>query len=222
LLTTLKGLPSSYDKDLQEDKEPLFDAFDTLGMTLPVMAGLLQTLTLRPERMAAQLEPTLLATDLADYLVKKGTPFREAHRLVGQVVQTAEDRAVPITALTVTDLQTISPAFEADVVNIFDFKTSLASRLAPGGTAPDALKKQLETAKLQTRRSPLAIRCSPSSPTSPPNWGMIRLCWAARPLRIRCTITAVCRVTPIGIIGRRRPNGASSIWTIPRKTAFPR
>lgn len=79
LLTTLKGLPSSYDKDLQEDKEPLFDAFDTLCLTVPIMAGLIRSLTLHPERMAAQLEPGLLATDLADYLVKRGVPFRQAH-----------------------------------------------------------------------------------------------------------------------------------------------
>ncbi len=147
LLATLKGLPSSYDKDLQEDKEPVFDAFDTLAVVLPVMGDVITTLTLRPERMAAQLEPTLLATDLADYLVKGGVPFREAHHLVGQVVQTAEERGVPLTALPLADLQAISPHFGEDVLAVFDVTTSLASRSVTGGTAPDALREQVMRAK---------------------------------------------------------------------------
>lgn len=147
LLTTLKGLPSSYDKDLQEDKEPLFDACDTLELVLPVMSGLIASLTLRPERMAAQLEPNLLATDLADYLVRRGLPFRQAHELVGQAVALAESRQLPLTSLTLADLQTISPCFEADVMAVFDFATSLAQRSAVGGTAPEVLQRQLDEAK---------------------------------------------------------------------------
>ncbi len=150
LLTTMKGLPSTYDKDLQEDKEPLFDAFDTLSMTLPVMAGLLNTLTLRPERMQAQLEPTLLATDLADYLVKKNLPFRTAHHLVGEVVQTAENKNIPITALSLADFQAISPHFGDDVTAIFNFQASLASRATTGGTSPAALAAQVRVAKLRS------------------------------------------------------------------------
>src|SRR5512135_1770403 len=80
LLTTLKGLPSSYDKDLQEDKEPLFDAVDTLGALLPVIAGVIRTMQIHPERMRNALDEAMLATDLADYLVRHGMPFREAHR----------------------------------------------------------------------------------------------------------------------------------------------
>ncbi len=147
LLATLKGLPSSYDKDLQEDKEPVFDAFDTLDVVLPVMSGVISTLTLRPERMVAQLEPTLLATDLADYLVKRGVPFREAHHLVGQVVHLAEERKVPLSALTLADLQAISPHFDADATAVFDVKVSLASRNVTGGTAPEALQEQMAAAK---------------------------------------------------------------------------
>ena len=79
LLTTLKGLPSTYNKDLQEDKEPLFDAMDTLALTVPVAAGVLETLEVRPERMRTALDEAMLATDLADYLVRKGVPFRQAH-----------------------------------------------------------------------------------------------------------------------------------------------
>jgi argininosuccinate lyase len=147
LLTTLKGLPSSYDKDLQEDKEPVFDAFDTLGHILPIMAGLFRTLTLRPEKMAQQLEPNLLATDLADYLVKQGVPFREAHHLVGEVVQLAENRGVPLTALMLDDLQSVSQQFGMEATGVFNFTTSLNSRNITGGTAPRALQNQLEAAQ---------------------------------------------------------------------------
>lgn len=147
LLVTLKGLPSSYDKDLQEDKEPVFDSFDTLALALPVMAGLITTLRLRPERMAAQLEPNLLATDLADYLVRRGTPFRQAHELVGQVVRLAEAKGVRLTELSAADLQTISPLFGDDITSVFDIATSLASRAVTGGTAPAALAQQLAAAE---------------------------------------------------------------------------
>ena len=147
LLTTLKGLPSSYDKDLQEDKEPVFDAFDTLRLIIPIMAGLFRTLTLRPERMAQQLEPNLLATDLADYLVKRGMPFRQPHHLVGEVVQLAENRGVPLTALTLTDLQAVSDRFGEGATAVFNITTSLSSRSVIGGTSPPALQTQLEAAQ---------------------------------------------------------------------------
>ncbi len=146
-LATLKGLPSAYDKDLQEDKEPVFDAYDTLSMALPVMAGLIRTLRLRPKRMAAQLTPDLLATDLADYLVRRGVPFREAHDLVGKAVQMAEERQVPLNALALEELRTISDRFNPDVAEIFNVQASLASRAAVGGTAPEALQAQLGAAE---------------------------------------------------------------------------
>lgn len=147
LLTTLKGLPSTYDKDLQEDKEPVFAAFDTLCLTVPVMAGLVASLALNPERMAAQLEPGLLATDLADYLVRRGMPFRQAHHVVGQVVQLAESKAVSLTDLTLSDLQAVSGMFGEDVLAVFDVTAALASRQVTGGTAPGALLTQLMAAK---------------------------------------------------------------------------
>ena len=90
LLTVLKGLPAAYNKDLQEDKEPLFDSVDTLLVALPVATGVLATLSLRPDRMAAALGDELLATDLADYLVRRGVPFRRSHELVGQAVKRSE------------------------------------------------------------------------------------------------------------------------------------
>ncbi len=147
MLATLKGLPSTYDKDMQEDKEPVFDAFDTLGYTVPVMAGLLRTLTLREDKMAAQLEPNILATDLADYLVKRGVPFRQAHHIIGEVVQSAESKGVLLTELTLADLQGISPHFGADVTDVFSITASLASRNVTGGTSPQMLQAQLLAAK---------------------------------------------------------------------------
>lgn len=147
LLATLKGLPSAYDKDLQEDKEPVFDAFDTLSALLPPLAGLVRTLRLNPERMAAGLSPALLATDLADYLVGKGVPFRQAHELVGHAVQLAEVRGVSLAALPLSDLKAISDRFEADLGQVFDVRAALARRASVGGTAPEALRVQLEAAR---------------------------------------------------------------------------
>lgn len=150
LLVTLKGLPSTYDKDLQEDKEPLFDAFDTLELALPVMAGLMRSLRLQPERMTAQLEPGLLATDLADYLVNKGLPFRQAHEMVGQAVRLAEEKGVELAALPLADLKTVSDRFAADIASVFEVTAALARRTATGGTAPAALREQLAAARKVT------------------------------------------------------------------------
>ncbi|MCB0015447.1 MAG: argininosuccinate lyase [Anaerolineales bacterium] len=147
LLATIKGLPSSYDKDLQEDKEPVFDTFDTIMVMVPVMTGLIKTLTIRPERMAAQLEPNLLATDLADYLVKRGVPFRNAHHIVGAVVQLAESQNMAMTDFTLEDLEEISEHFGPDVTDVFNFTSSLATRTVTGGTAPAALQAQLTHAR---------------------------------------------------------------------------
>lgn len=151
-LATLKGLPSSYDKDLQEDKEPVFDAFDTLDIALPVMSGLIRTLEVRPERLVAQLEAGLLATELADYLVRRGLPFREAHHLVGRVVRLAEERGVAITDLAAAELQAISPHFDADTSEALSVTAALAARAVTGGTAPAALDAQLAAAQAAVRR----------------------------------------------------------------------
>jgi argininosuccinate lyase len=147
LLVTLKGLPSAYDKDLQEDKEPVFAAYDTLALALPVMAGLVSTLELRPERLRAQVEPALMATDLADYLVRRGVPFRTAHEVVGKVVRRAEVSGVALDDLSLADLQAFSDQFEADVRDVFSIERALATRAARGGTAPDSLAHQLQAAR---------------------------------------------------------------------------
>jgi argininosuccinate lyase len=149
LLATLKGLPSTYDKDLQEDKESVFDAFDTLSMILPVMTGLLRTLDINGAGMAEQLEPGLLATELADYLVKKGLPFRQAHGHVGQLVRTAEMQDKPLTELTTAELQAVSPLFGEDIEQVLNVEYALAQRDVTGGTSPAALQEQLEAARQQ-------------------------------------------------------------------------
>lgn len=146
-LTTIKGLPSSYDKDLQEDKEAVFEVHDTLLALIQVMTGLIETLSIRPEKMAAQLEPTLLATDLADYLVKKGMPFREAHHVVGRVVQIADIAGKPLTELSLTELQAIDGMFAADVVEALTIEGSLHARNVIGGTGKEAVLKQIEALK---------------------------------------------------------------------------
>jgi len=133
LLTTLKGLPSGYNKDLQEDKEPLFDTFDTLMILLPPLTRLIGTLALYPDRMQAALNESMLATDLADYLVGKGIPFREAHRLAGLVVRLAESKGARLSDLTLDDYRTISDAFQADVRTVFDFDAAVARRKIIGG-----------------------------------------------------------------------------------------
>ncbi len=147
LLTTLKGLPSTYNKDLQEDKEPLFDAIDTLKLALPVVAGALETMELRPDRMAAALDDAMLATDLADWLVAQGVPFRQSHHIVGQVVAEAERRGVPLSRLALPDLQAIYPGFTEDALSVWDFERSVEQRRAAGGTAREAVLTQINQAK---------------------------------------------------------------------------
>ena len=147
LLATLKGLPSSYDKDLQEDKQPVFEAADTLALLLPVMAGVLSTLAIRPERMRRALDPMLLATDLADYLVQRGVPFREAHGLVGQAVRRAQALALSIDRLPLEELRAISPVFSEDVSEVFQFQAAVNRRAVEGGTALEAVQAQIQQAK---------------------------------------------------------------------------
>jgi len=152
LMTTLKGLPSAYDKDLQEDKPPVFAAFDALDVMLPVLAGTMATLAVNADRMAAALDTAMLATELADYLVQKGVPFREAHHIVGQVVQKAESRKQKaggggLETLSLEELKEISPVFEADVAEMWDFRAAVNRRTATGGTGGEAVRAQIQKAK---------------------------------------------------------------------------
>jgi argininosuccinate lyase len=147
LLTVLKGLPSSYDKDLQEDKEPLFDAAATLELALPVAAGAVATARFNQDRMRAALDEAMLATDLADYLVARGVPFREAHHAVGALVREAEGRGATLSALPLDSYRMVHTAFGDDVLGVFDFARSAGARRTPGSTAPEAVQVQIEQAR---------------------------------------------------------------------------
>ena len=141
LLTTLKGLPTSYQRDLQEDKEALFAAHDQVSNMLSVAAGAIHATKFNAERLrAAASNPALLATEAADYLVRKGIPFRQAHDIVGNVLREAEKRGVSFTTLPVEQLKQISPAFDADFVNSLSVEAALAAKRVPGGTAPESVR----------------------------------------------------------------------------------
>ena len=143
LLATLKGLPSTYDKDLQEDKAPVFQATDTLLAILPVIAGALRTITAKPERMRNAIDSFMMATDLADYLVDKGIPFRETHAIAGKAVRVAGEKNVGLEELPLEAYQALCPAFEADVYQVFDPMKSVEKRNAIGGTSLQSVKNQL-------------------------------------------------------------------------------
>ena len=146
LMSTLKGLPSTYDKDLQEDKVPVFQATDTLLAILPVLAGALATMTVNEEHMAAAIDASMLATDLADYLVRKGVPFREAHGISGKAVRAAAEKNISLDQLSLSEWQAIGP-FDADVKDVFDPMKSVETRNAIGGTSPQSVKEQIKKAK---------------------------------------------------------------------------
>ncbi len=146
-LTTLKGLPSTYNKDLQEDKEPLFDSFDTLVNSLAVTTGVAATMKLNTEAMSSCLDDSLLATDLADYLVGKGLPFRQAHKVVGKLVRECETRGTSLKDLPLDVYTSASELFAEDVKKVLDFSASLASRKSHGGTAPEAVEEQISQAE---------------------------------------------------------------------------
>ena len=144
LMTTLKALPLAYNRDLQEDKEPVFDAVDTLELLLPAFSGMIATLTYHGDRMA-ELAPQgfSLATDVAEWLVRQGVPFRTAHEVAGACVRECEDRQVELWDLTDEDLARISEHLTPGVRQVLSVAGSLASRDAKGGTAPDRVRDQL-------------------------------------------------------------------------------
>ena len=147
ILTTLKGLPLAYNRDLQEDKQPLFDTVDTLLPTLETFAALLLALRVDSERMEdAARNSYTLATDLADYLVRKGMPFREAHQTVAELVRYAEGDRKPLSGLSLEEYRGFSPLFDHDVLAL-DVRASIAARDVPGGTAPSRVAEALRTAR---------------------------------------------------------------------------
>ncbi|HJE58825.1 MAG TPA: argininosuccinate lyase [Nocardiopsis listeri] len=145
LLTTLKGLPLAYNRDLQEDKEPVFDAVDSLHLLLPAMTGMVATLTFHTDRMA-ELAPQgfSLATDIAEWLVREGVPFRDAHEIAGGCVRVCEERGIDLPDLTDADFGAISRHLTPAVREVLTVPGSLASRSGKGGTAPVRVAEQLE------------------------------------------------------------------------------
>jgi argininosuccinate lyase len=147
LLATLKGLPSSYNKDLQDDKRVLFDAFDTLLLVLSALTGALAECEFKPLRMKAALTSTMLATDLADYLVRKGSTFRDAHGAVGRLIRECEQRQVELHTLPLSAFAAAHPLFGADVFDALSTRASVERREVDGGTGPAAVRAQLESAE---------------------------------------------------------------------------
>jgi argininosuccinate lyase len=147
LLSTLKGLPSAYDKDLQEDKPPVFEAADMMSLLLPVLCGLIASLTVNDQRCKSAIRTEGLATDLADYLVKKELPFREAHHAVGMAVRKAGEMNRALMELPLAEWRAINPLFEEDLFKVFDVEQALSARDVYGGTGREAVKVQITKAK---------------------------------------------------------------------------
>jgi argininosuccinate lyase len=145
LLTVVKGLPLAYNRDLQEDKEPVFDSAATLRDSFAVMAGAISTLRVDAARMRRAAEdPLLLATDLAEVLVREGVPFRDAHEAVGRAVRLAEDRGVPLDHLGAADWNAVHPGLGAAAGRLFATPDALDRRGAEGGTSPARVREAIE------------------------------------------------------------------------------
>jgi argininosuccinate lyase len=141
LLTMMKGQPLAYNKDNQEDKEPLFDTVDTLLDTLKIYADMLKGVRVKPDSMRqAATEGFATATDLADYLVKKGLPFRDAHEAVAKAVRAAEQRTCDLAGFNLAELQAFSPLIGEDVFDVLTLEGSLSARNHVGGTAPEQVR----------------------------------------------------------------------------------
>ena len=148
LLTTLKGLPLAYNKDMQEDKEPVFDAIDTVEMCLPVFAAMVKSLTVKPKNMArAAAGGFINATDCADYLVKKGMPFREAYMIVGRLVNMCIKSGENLETLTLRDFCAICDLFDSDVYEALELRHCVHERKVYGGPSKDDVTRQIQSIK---------------------------------------------------------------------------
>lgn len=150
VLVAVKGLPLTYNRDLQEDKEPLFDSFETVSLALQVNAEMVAAMRINEDRCEAAVEdPLLLATDLADYLVRRGVPFRKAHELVGKAVAVAVSTGTPLNQLTLEQFREISPAYGEDVHSVFNLDRAFALRTNPGAPNAENTKRRLAYWKQQ-------------------------------------------------------------------------
>lgn len=141
---TLKGLPRAYNKDLQEDKKPLFEAVDTVKDCLAIVTGVICTMKPNPEMLMKALCPEMLATDLADYLVRKNVPFRETHHISGACVRLAEEQKISLDALTLEQLQAIDSRFGDDIMDVWNYEVSVERKNSIGGTAKSSVLKQID------------------------------------------------------------------------------
>lgn len=153
LLAVVKGTPTTYNKDLQEVWELMYDTVDTVYDCVRIAAGVLSTLRIDPARMKAGLSADMLATDLAEYLVRKGVPFRETHHISGAAVKLAEDKGCALSDLTVTELQNIHPLFTEDVVEVWNFQRSAEMRDTEGGTSTRSVLEQVEKLREYLKQS---------------------------------------------------------------------
>jgi argininosuccinate lyase len=153
LVTTLKGLPSGYNKDLQEDKRYLFGACDGIELLLPAVAGSVSTLTLERAAMRKALSSSMMATDLADYLVRKGVTFRDAHAAVGQLVRAAEEQGKDLASLPMPRFSSAHAKFGRDVLDELRAENAIRHRSLPGGAAPAAVRAQLLDAQRAIKRA---------------------------------------------------------------------
>lgn len=145
LLTLVKGLPMTYNRDLQEDKEPLFDAFDTIHSSTRILAAMTRAMEPKSRQcLTAASDPALLATDLADYLVRKGMPFRKAHHVVGEVVAYSEQHEIPLDKIPAEAMASIHPDLTPDALHVFDLKTAINSRKIPGSPGWDQVQSELQ------------------------------------------------------------------------------
>ena len=148
LLTIMKGLPLAYNKDMQEDKEALFDSVDTVKLCLPVFTGMISTMKLNIERMRAAAKGGFTnATDLADYLVKKGLPFRTAHKITGQVVLHCINQKCNIQDLAIDELKQFSVLFEIDIYDALSIEACVQGRNITGGPSPETVKASIKNGK---------------------------------------------------------------------------
>ena len=144
LLTLLKGLPMTYNRDLQEDKERLFDTSDTVLSTVQLMTGMLGQISVNEEVCAAAAaDPALLATDLVDYLVRKGVPFRSAHHAIGRLVSVSERLGKPLNELPIEEFQRVDSKFEPDALKLFDLRSAMGLRRITGAPGTAEVKQQL-------------------------------------------------------------------------------
>lgn len=147
LKITQKGLPSAYDEDLRESLEPMIDHVKNVSDSIQIANGVLSTLTVNAEKMQAALDPFMLATDVADYLVRKCVPFRETHHISGRCVDKSEETGIPMNKFSYQQIKAIDKRFEEEIANVFNYETSVESRTSKGVTSKATVLEQIEVLK---------------------------------------------------------------------------